>query len=334
MGRVFGILKFSWPEVLRFVIFSMLPAFLIHSWLVVWALGWQVYLKDLAYSLANRAFGWPGRESLQQFYDKHGIVLWGYPGFNLFDRSTFMLLKDGIRRIETTFGRGIIFLALGWAGVSIWRWAKFGRDRELKLEKTILVFFLATFLIFIMIPAHFYYLYLVSMPLLIFFMDTVRGVTLAILIKKSCRYAKIWQHIFFLVVLIGYSGWTMYTQYKGVTHFVQNPFPASDVLHKYRGHSFITNYQPAYVHYFTKEWAYIVGWYGKPIVEPFESPYIFERDKLDNPQKYRHPDFFLWIDTYNIPFPFYLLNRYPIVELGEDFAIVDLRIRKDSSSIE
>jgi hypothetical protein len=328
MGRVFGILKFSWPEVLRFVIFSMLPAFLIHSWLVVWALGWPVYLRDVAYSFANRAFGWPGRESLQQFYDNHNIVLWGYPGWNLFTRLTFMI-RDGMVRTQVIFGGGCLLLALGWVAVSLWRWGKLRGYKELKPERIILVLFLATLLIFLMMPAHFYHLYLVSMPLLVFFMDTLRGITLAKLIEKTCKYTGLGLRTFFLILLIGYSLWIIQTQYKNASHFIQKPFPASDILPKYKGHSFITNYQPAYVHYFTKEWAYVVGWYGKPIVEPFGSPYIFERDKLDNPQKYRHPDFFLWIDTYDIPFPFYLLNRYPIVESGEDFAIVDLRVKKD-----
>lgn len=327
-AKALGSYKISWMEVFKFIVLYALSSFLLHLFLVAWALGWPVALKDLVFTLTNRAFGYPPREALQRFYDTHGIVLWGYPSFNPFSRSTFLLWKDQLRQIEMIFGKGIMLLVSGWVTIGIWQWIKFHRTRELREIRLVLSLALATFIVFLLMPAHFYYLYLVSMPFTIFFIDTVRGITLVKLGEFAGRRIKAGLRVLLSLIFVGYFIWIVYAQYNNARNFTPQPFPASDVLHKYRGYSFITNYQPAYVHYFTREWAYIVGWYAGPISEPFKSPYIFEGDKLNNPSKYAYPDFLLWINVYGIPFPRHLLNKYPLIEQGEDFAIIDLRSRE------
>lgn len=40
-------------------------------------LGFDVSCKDVVYTVANRALGWPSKESMASFFDAHRIVLWG-----------------------------------------------------------------------------------------------------------------------------------------------------------------------------------------------------------------------------------------------------------------
>ena len=97
-------------------------------------------------------------------------------------------------------------------------------------------------------------------------------------------------------------------------------------LDKYKGHSFVTNYQSAYVSIFTGEWAIYHSMAGVtpghfPQIDEVSRSYIFERDVLTNPQKYNHPDYAVMVGADHPG----LSQGFPLVERGKDYWIYDLR---------
>ncbi len=113
--KVFHLYGGTWKRTILFVLVTAISSAALHSWFVMSTLGFEVWFDDLSMTLTNRAFGYPARATLQEFYSQHFLVLWGYPEFDWTTVKWFFthLLPE---RIKTSFGSPVFYMAVAWTG--------------------------------------------------------------------------------------------------------------------------------------------------------------------------------------------------------------------------
>ena len=129
--------------------------------------------------------------------------------------------------------------------------------------------------------------------------------------------------------------------YKNVTEYLPiQQMPGSKVLHKYKNHSFVSNFHGTYVNYFTDYWARMSS-PSNPENFLKDNRYAWEKDIITNKEKYGTPSFAFILNfvdphcTMNIDMDKYqekIFKDCLLVEKGEGFWIFDLRkTDKDSN---
>lgn len=174
----------------------------------------------------------------------------------------------------------------------------------------------------------------VSAPFFVFTLNMGGGILLsklfrgiALSYKRSLKTLFIAFSMIFILIIVDVVDAT----YRQMTLLYPiKSMPASEVLHKYKGHSFVTNYQGCYVNYFTGEWAKMV-WHPSKTPHEFimDMEYVHEKDRITNKEKYKIPDFLLVANNMfaypNIYLPERSLRAYSLVEKGDDFWIFNLK---------
>lgn len=303
----------SWSWKRFFLTWLAIPGslFVFHQLCIIHELGVALWFQDWVYTIGNRTFGVPSKAVLQAFYDRFGLVLWGYHntfGLKYISRLLWESLCQHIGIFPT------FLTLLGFVGVPL-----------LALQKKwcpppgckfLAAMALGTILFFVASPYHFHVLYSPStarFPFLIFFVYPFFAFVILFLknlwTQTRGKMAHQWGVALALfLILVPYAQ----AQYKNFLKTPPRKIPAAEVLPKYRGHTFFSNYYPPYIHYFTQNWAYF---------QQGSDTFIFERDKLQNPQKYLQPDYVLCVG----PCPIEQLTK--VIEKGFNWKIADLRAK-------
>ena len=317
-----------------YLFFSVVPSFLLHLASVISAIGWGTFSRDIVFTIGNRVGGFPPREAIADFYKANHLVLWGYNiklsvGYVLYAAKLFY------ERVFTTIGPGTFELGLVWLAAAILiqvkdskKLAAFKSDYRDE-TKMLLTFFLAMVGVALILPAHFVQLYLHPFaPMVVFFVDLPRALTFAYVYhgiehSKECKIRYLLKILFVLGIII-----VLATQLVNLRREKIRQMPASNVLSKYKGCTFYSNYLSTYTTYFTGNWSATV-W--EPITEGyFTKEHLFEADKLPGIDKYNFPDYVLCINSRNVSpcivsQDFY--NTFPVTDEGDDFIIFDVRSR-------
>jgi hypothetical protein len=379
--KLFGIYAASWKRHLTFIFATAIPSFAIHALLVISAIGFVAWFKDLTMTITNRALGTPTRETLEQFYAEHHLVLWGYPKLSL-DALIHFLTRVFPERIETIFGTATLWILGLSAVIAVWYIINQGirilgkfihikismgsgvyrpaRSRLRKLSRSLYEAWTTTLdlyqslprlfsssarfmgalalsylVVFLVFPGQTMYLYIGPfVPFFVLFLDALRGLFLWVVLQSGLVAIgkRLYIHgSIFLLLSLAFIAHTASVELGNFNANYPAPFGSALVLEKYRGYSSVTNFQSSYVRYFTKERTTVMGWDNKPIEEPFESKYTFERDYSINPQKYQQPDYAILQAGHNQPISSEItrtLRRlYPMVEAGADYEIYNLQER-------
>lgn len=379
--RVFRVYERSWKTTFVFALAPAVLAWSVHAAIVVWAVGPEVFLKDLRYTITNRILGTPSRESLENFYSEHSLVLWGYPNL------TPDLIKDYIgifrERVDSLFGRFALYLGFLWlvstlayliyrlsqqlprrwllgvyltcsTRVSIPVWLRrtvgvillpFRIIRRLATDagelwqtggpelssaaRFLMAILIATLVTCVLLPQHTFLVFVGPfLPFFVLFLSVMLGITLWALFKigftsLSRRYQYIYSFCLVVIAIILTTS-IVEARWQNYQDNPPNSFGSATVLDKYRGYPTITTYIASYVNYFTEEWVNLAGWHGEPLQAPFDSKYLFERDRVDNPDKYQYPAYIVLQAAHHQPLPDTSLIRddFQVVEAGDDYVIL------------
>ena len=204
--------------------------------------------------------------------------------------------------------------------------------------RTFLVFLLATISVGIIFPFYLRIVYIsLYFPFFVFVMTVGGGIFLSLLLSIIFKPIYNSLRIIAITVMILFLGQLVITNYVHLTKYHPiSSLPGHQVLHKYKGHSFVSNYHSSYINYFTDEWTKMnvgpVYDIDRYIEETDVSVFLFVRDKLVDPEKYERPEYlFLWHTVigsnvdYNDTLKF--TKKFPVVEEGDGFMIIDLRER-------
>ncbi|MBI4243931.1 MAG: hypothetical protein HY606_07565 [Planctomycetes bacterium] len=176
------------------------------------------------------------------------------------------------------------------------------------------------------------------LPFFIFPVSIGGGILLSSLItniRMATEHPGLCRKVISCIVLVFIIIYLMRLNYVHLTKDVPvEPLPGSQILHKYKGHSFVTNYWDSYINYFTDEWAIMV-WASvdENSVDKFlnNDDHLFEKDRFTNRERYSHPDFLFFYrkneNAVGRDDPERIFKDYPLVEKGRDFWIFDLRKR-------
>jgi hypothetical protein len=317
-----------------YLFFSVVPSFVLHLASVISAIGWGTFSRDIVFTIGNRMCGFPPRQAIADFYRANHLVLWGYnEKINL--HYVQYAIKLFYERVSTTIGPGTVELALVWLLAAIWMQVKHSEKlSRFKSDyrdeaKMLLTLFLAMLGVAFVLPAHFVQLYLHPFaPMVIFFIDFPRALTFGYICHgiehfKQSNMRYLFKILFVVGIII-----VLTTQLLNLRREAIHQIPASNVLSKYKGSTFYSNYLSTYTTYFTRNWS---GTRWEPITEHFfNKEYLFEADKLPGVDKYNFPDYVLCIDSNNVnpcavSEKFY--NAYPVTDEGDDFIIFDVRSR-------
>jgi hypothetical protein len=330
----------SWKDLATPIVAGGVTACLVHAMLVMAAVGPAVFWADARLTLLNRVAGSVPRRDLVQFYQSNGIVLWGYDDPGTMGRN----LGTTITRMIELFGGVVCWLValtvvLAFLGVCTARTRIVGRlpvaitAEVLNIARFVAAWALPVILMFPVFHIQMTVLYASAWaPLYVFPFAIASGMALFVFSKSvvaaldngpllACVGAAAWVITIPLAILT--------TQYRHVTGDIPiREFPGYEVLARYRGRSFVTNYQAAYISYFTHEWA---AYHGMavirdshfPPIDDYSRSYVFERDVVTNPHKYDRPEFafLMWSDHPA------LAKNFPLVERGPNYWIYDVRDR-------
>lgn len=305
--KFFGLYKLSWKRLVLFLCGAGLPMIVLHQACVIAGVGLDIWWKDWVYTLGNRVRGIPSREALREFYEQAGLVLWGYPGPFQFSKVIKKILNGFILYF------GIIMAFMSLLGLMIfpilfWQRLKGGKAMGEVGNSFRFLAALSGGVLGMALLAwqHFVVIYTpvgVFFPLYLFWAFPCCAVVICILLKTG--HSVPGKIIFISLLLVNY-GWA---QIRSLKESPPRIMPGAKVLEKYRGHTFLTNSLVPAVNYFTHHW--VTDGRGG------EMAYVFERDKLKNPDKYRNPDFFLCENC--------SANALKVVEEGPFWRIYDLR---------
>lgn len=378
--RAFRVYERSWKTTFIFALVPAVLAWSVHAALVVWAVGSEVFLKDLRYTITNRILGTPSREFLENFYSEHSLVLWGYPNL------TPDLIKDYIgifrERVDSLFGRFALYLGLSWLAAAIayliyrltqqlprrwhpWRhqarktrasipfWLRrvigiillpFRIIRRLATDagelwrvggpelssaaRFLMAILIATLATSVLLLQHSFLVFVGPfLPFFVLLFSVMLGITLWALFKVGfASLNKRYQYIYsfsLAVIAIIFTISMVGVRWQNYQDNPPNSFGSAALLDKYRNYPTVTTYIASYVNYFTEEWVNLAGWHGEPLQAPFSSKYMFERDRVDNLDKYNYPAYVVLQAAHHQPLPDTSLIRgqFQVVETGDDYLI-------------
>lgn len=343
---LFKLFKFykniSIKGLLKYFILGAFSSFLIHQVIVMSALGFNLYRNDFYLNLLNRLTGNPSRNILQNYYDSNGIVFFGVPGKLPLSQALLRVLNS----LTAQFGFLVVFsISIMLTSIlvksALYIFSKLQKYKISIESRFFLCFSVATFIPTLIFSVNMMQIYAnkdIFAPFFVF----------CVLIGLGILFYKIFRHIYSLVkakkLFTGIS-FGLITSLIILNFLLVNfvyikvinpikPLPASNVLTKYKGHSFATNYISSYVNYFTDEWvnnAWAIDPNNPDISIRFFNNYLFEKDKLINSQKYQNPEYLFIVANPYSPEAAIFMNseqifkQYKLVEKGENFWIFDMK---------
>lgn len=345
----------------RLIIYGLLgtvPAFLLHKTFLIWALGWDTFAQDIYFTFAKRISGNPDiMARMKEFYPSRGIVLWEAPQVEVTAVYLKSLLTLAIDRLGIIFGHlylriAAIFFLL--CGLRLMLPGKLNLPPCLNIERKQAAFFfifgLATVIICLVFPLYVNAIFVGPLaPFFVFALTVGGGIFFSFLFANllSGIKNKPPARAVLSAIMLGFSAfYLLRLDYIHLTKITPvQPMPGSCVLSKYKGHSFVTNYQSSYINYFTDQWAKMVWWnIGALNIEDVRqreainaylsnefirrNEYVFEKDRLTNNALYAKPDFLFITNMWAYPYfanPEQTFKQYPLVEEGNNFWIFDLR---------
>jgi hypothetical protein len=303
-----GLKLFKLESISRQKLFIFLSApvfaFCLRNLLIIWAVGYQIWYRDLIEIILHRSFGI--KTSLMEMYKHVPVIMWDV-GATIPQKFPWLLYL----RLENLYG-------YGWSLVLIALSFPYLRSRILpqtavsRIYRLILLFFIMGSAWFLLFPqhtsAHFH-----SSTMLLF-------IPFSCLLWSSVLVG-LWQNITRLSVKIICSAVILcaIATARIINFIPPKPFAGIDVLHRYEGRVLCFNTDPTLVEYYTKTpVAFCAS--EKQFRDLLQGKYHFllKNDKLDLPQ----PEFFFSVYGWDEIFP--LAHYYPLVERGPDYAIYGL----------
>jgi hypothetical protein len=345
----------TWKIVVTFVALGTIPSFILHSVLVIGAVGPIAFWHDVRYTFLNRIAGTVSRQEMMQFYQTNGIVLWGYND----PASLSEDFRITVGRIVQLFGSPACWIVgttaavcMGLALMTLNARSRrdgtrirfrpacdltvtgiFGHE-DIRAMRFIAASMFPLLVMFPLLHIQMTVLYASAWaPLYVFPFTVTAGLalsaawraTMTLLARKSLGQAV--RAIPAALAIIAIASSISLTQYRHVNGDVPiSEFPGHKALTRYAGRTFATNYQAAYVSCFTNEWAqYRTMATLKSLdfrMDPYIKSYVFERDIALNEAKYNHPEFafIIWHDD-----PSLAVQGFPLIEHGPGYWIYDLR---------
>lgn len=301
--RIFKLESLSTRKLLIFLS-APLAAFFLRNFLIIWAVGYHVWFRDLIEILLHRTFGI--KTSIMEMYKHAPVIMW--------DTEIVIpkhFLQNLYLKLENLYGYGwsLFVIALAIPCFRYWVLPKTDMSRMYRL---ILVFFIMGISWFLLFPqhtsAHFH------------------GSTMLLFLPFTCLLwssvlVGLWQNITRLPAkIICFAVILCAIATARILNFVPpKPFPGIDVLRNYEGRVFCTDSIPTPVEYYTKTPAAFCG-YEKQLRDLLQGKYYFflRDDKLNLPLA----EFFFcihgWIDNW-------LAHYFPLVERGPGYAIYRLQ---------
>lgn len=356
--------KLSWKHLFAYIVLGTVPALLLHQVCVIWAIGFDNFLKDLSLTYAKRIGGGISSYQMNEFYVSNRVMLWpsNYPKAGLGNslKILFYIMKGRIYHygmtymsvltmffsistikllIEESFLIRRVFLAFWIKTKPFFSSLKIRNDNT----KFLLVFFVATLLICLIFASYINTMHNRkegSKPLLVFTMSIGGGILLSSLfstilhsIKNKSKKRIIVSGVLLMLVV----SLLIKVNYVDLTkRYVVRSLPGYKVLAEYKNHTFVTNFVGSIINYFTDERAIMTFFIGNN--PKLAGEYIcdmtclFEKDRIISKEKYQNPDFlFITSRSYaqEVSGPEEIFRQYPLVEKGEDFWIFDLREREE-----
>lgn len=298
-------------SVRKLLIFLCAPliAFCLRNLLVIWAVGYQIWYRDLIEIFLHRTYGI--KTSLMEMYKQVPVIMWDEDP-KIPQKFLWLLYI----RLENLYGYGwsLVLIALTFPFLRRWILPQTAASRIYRL---ILLFFIMGMGWYLLFPqhtsAHFHH-----WPMLFFLPFTC--------LLWSSALVGLWQNITRLPAKIICSAVIICAIVTArILNFIPpRSFAGIDALRRYEGRVFSTNCVPTLVEYYTKVPAAFCA-SEKHFIDLLQGKYKFflRDDKLNPPQ----PEFFFsaygWNDER-------LAHYFPLVERGQDYAIYRLQ-RKETS---
>ncbi|MFA5356955.1 MAG: hypothetical protein WC301_06100 [Candidatus Omnitrophota bacterium] len=301
---IFRIERISARKVAIFLI-APLAAFCLRNLLVIWAVGYHIWSRDLIEILLHRSVGI--KTPIMEMYRYAPVIMWDTEA--VIPRH---FLQSLYLKLEGLYGYGwsLFIIALFVPRSRNWLLPK----REiLKVYPLILVFFFMGVSWFLLFPQH-TSAHLHGSTMLLF--SPFSG------LLWSCVLIGLWKNVARIPVkALCLAAVICFIAVSRIINFVPpERFPGIEALDKYRGRVFCTNAIPSLVEYYTKAPAAFCG-YEEQFNDLLEGKYNFflRTDKLNAP----FPEFFLSVSMFGWNKD-RLAGYFPLVESGKDYAIYRL----------
>lgn len=344
--------KLSFKRLIVYGILGCVPAFIVHKTFLIWALGWDTFVKDIYFTFAKRISGNPGiMAQMKEFYISKGIVLWEAPQVEINLTYLKSLLDSAIERLGIIFGSSCLKITAVFFVFCVLRFVLANRLSEKKQAAFFVVFALSTIFICCVFPLYVNAIFVGPLaPFFVFAITIGEGIFFSVLFTNLLHSIKNNSRVIMVIsaiMLVFSVSYYLRINYIHLTKTIPvQAMPAHNLLVKYKGCSFVTNYQASYVNYFTDQWAKMVWWdigalnieeaWQRDLINAHISSefirrneYIFERDRLINNVHYEAPDFLFITNMWAYPYfanPQQTFRKYPLVEKGDNFWIFDLRV--------
>jgi hypothetical protein len=303
-----GLKLFKLESISRQKLFIFLSAplfaFCLRNLLIIWAVGYQIWYRDLIEILLHRTFGI--KTSLMEMYKHIPVIMWDEDP-KIPPKFLWLLYI----RLENLYG-------YGWSPLLIALSFPFLRRRLLpqtavtRIYRLILLFFIMGVGWYLLFPqhtsAHFHH-----WPMLFFLPFSS--------LLWSCVLVGLWQNITRLPVKIICSAVILcsITAARIINFVPPKPFAGIEALRRYEGRILVTHCVPTLVEYYTKAPAAFCA-SEKHFKDLLQGKYKFflRDDKLKPPQ----PEFFFSVYDWDGG---RLAKHFSLVERGPDYAIYRLQ---------
>lgn len=304
--KIFRIERIPLRNVFIFLL-APLVAFCLRNLLVIWAVGYSVWIRDLVEILLHRTLGITTH--FMEIYKKFPVIIWNpYP---VLPKNYLQLLYY---RLENLYGFGwsLIFILFAFPTVR----HRLLLAKAALLFRLILLFFMMGIIWYILFPQqtseHFH-----SHTMLLF-------LPFACLIWSSAIIG-LWQNVNYAPIkAVGLSVILCAIISARVLNFVPpKPFPGIDMLKNYEGKVFCTNVIPSLVEYYTKAPAAFCG-YEEQFKDLRNGKYYFflRNEQMPAPS----PEFFFSVygdvDQELAPY-------FPVVQQGDEYIIYRLKPKSE-----
>lgn len=126
--KCFGLVHLSWKQLFLCWLLVPVPLVMAHQLTLIGALGLETWGKDWVYTIGNRTFGIPSRSELQEFFDRAGIVLWGYEGGPVVSEQELQYAWSRLRLALGSIG-AVVAIVGSFATIALSIWSLW-RDRK------------------------------------------------------------------------------------------------------------------------------------------------------------------------------------------------------------
>lgn len=242
--KIFNIRKIN---IKTLVIFLLAPisAFILRNLLVIWALGFSFWYKDIIEIVLHRSFGI--KTGLSDIYNKFPVIMWDAEA-NLPNNYLWLLC----RRLEELYGYGWIILTTIVFIIYIFFKKRLSRQ-TIHIMQVLVIFFIMGFIWYLFLPQHTWVHFHSSTMLLILPFTSILWSSFFVYFIKKIK-SKILTEIFTIagVILIIFS--------RIDSFIMPKPFPGINRLVEYQGKVFASNAIPTLIEYYTNAPAAFCGY--------------------------------------------------------------------------